>query len=63
MQGDCRAGTRTVMAVAMGRTGDQHDPAILGSAVLAIAGISLRRVMGFTMMSFLVGVVVFGVAC
>jgi short-chain fatty acids transporter len=30
--------------------------------VLAIAGISLRRLMGFTVMSFFVGVVVFGLA-
>ena len=30
--------------------------------VLAIAGISLRRVMGFTVMSFFVGVVIFGLA-
>ena len=30
--------------------------------VLAIAGISLRRVMGFTVMSFFVGTIVFGLA-
>jgi hypothetical protein len=29
---------------------------------LAIAGISLRRVMGFTVMNFFVGAIVYGVA-
>jgi len=30
--------------------------------VVAVAGISIRRVMGFTVMSFLLGIVLFGVA-
>jgi short-chain fatty acids transporter len=30
--------------------------------VVAVAGISIRRVMGFTVMSFILGVALFGVA-
>jgi short-chain fatty acids transporter len=52
----------TAMAVAMGEQVANMIQPFWALPVLAIAGISLRRVMGFTVMSFLVGVVVFGVA-
>ena len=45
---------------------EESDPRRRGtgriSRSLAIAGISLRRVMGFTVMSFFVGAMVFGLA-
>ena len=52
----------TAMAVAMGEQVTNMIQPFWALPVLAIAGISLRRVMGFTVMSFLVGVVVFGIA-
>jgi short-chain fatty acids transporter len=52
----------TAMAVAMGEQVANMIQPFWALPVLAIAGISLRRVMGFTVMSFLVGVVVFGIA-
>jgi short-chain fatty acids transporter len=52
----------TAMAVAMGEQVANMIQPFWALPVLAIAGISLRRVMGFTVMSFLVGVIVFGIA-
>ena len=52
----------TAMAVAMGEQVANMIQPFWALPVLAIAGISLRRVMGFTVMSFLVGAVVFGLA-
>jgi short-chain fatty acids transporter len=48
------------MAVAMGEQVTNMIQPFWALPVLAIAGISLRRVMGFTVMSFFVGFVVFG---
>jgi short-chain fatty acids transporter len=50
------------MAVAMGEQVTNMIQPFWALPVLAIAGISLRRVMGFTVMSFFVGFVVFGAA-
>jgi short-chain fatty acids transporter len=52
----------TAMAVAMGEQVANMIQPFWALPVLAIAGISLRRVMGFTVMSFFVGAVVFGLA-
>jgi short-chain fatty acids transporter len=52
----------TAMAVAMGEQVTNMVQPFWALPVLAIAGISLRRVMGFTVMSFIVGAFVFGVA-
>jgi short-chain fatty acids transporter len=52
----------TAMGVAMGEQVANMIQPFWALPVLAIAGISLRRVMGFTVMSFFVGVVVFGLA-
>ena len=52
----------TAMAVAMGEQVTNMVQPFWALPVLAIAGISLRRVMGFTVMSFLVGTIVFGLA-
>jgi short-chain fatty acids transporter len=52
----------TAMAVAMGEQVTNMVQPFWALPVLAIAGISLRRVMGFTVMSFLVGAIVFGLA-
>jgi short-chain fatty acids transporter len=52
----------TAMAVAMGEQVANMIQPFWALPVLAIAGISLRRVMGFTVMSFFVGLVVFGLA-
>jgi short-chain fatty acids transporter len=52
----------TAMAVAMGEQVTNMVQPFWALPVLAIAGISLRRVMGFTVMSFIVGAIVFGVA-
>jgi short-chain fatty acids transporter len=52
----------TAMAVAMGEQVANMIQPFWALPVLAIAGISLRRVMGFTVMSFLVGAMVFGLA-
>jgi short-chain fatty acids transporter len=50
------------MAVAMGEQVTNMIQPFWALPVLAIAGISLRRVMGFTVMSFFVGLIVFGAA-
>jgi short-chain fatty acids transporter len=50
------------MAVAMGEQVTNMIQPFWALPVLAIAGISLRRVMGFTVMSFFVGFIVFGAA-
>jgi short-chain fatty acids transporter len=50
------------MAVAMGEQVANMIQPFWALPVLAIAGISLRRVMGFTVMSFFVGALVFGLA-
>ena len=52
----------TAMGVAMGEQVANMIQPFWALPVLAIAGISLRRVMGFTVMSFFVGLVVFGFA-
>jgi short-chain fatty acids transporter len=52
----------TAMAVAMGEQVANMIQPFWVLPVLAIAGISLRRVMGFTVMSFFVGAIVFGLA-
>ena len=52
----------TVVYVVLAFQQDQGTYGVVSIAVLAIAGISLRRVMGFTVMSFFVGLVVFGLA-
>jgi short-chain fatty acids transporter len=52
----------TAMGVAMGEQVANMIQPFWVLPVLAIAGISLRRVMGFTVMSFFVGVIVFGLA-
>ncbi len=52
----------TAMAVAMGEQVTNMVQPFWALPVLAIAGISLRRVMGFTVISFMVGAIVFGVA-
>ena len=52
----------TAMAVAMGEQVANMIQPFWALPVLAIAGISLRRVMGFTVMSFFIGLVVFGLA-
>ena len=52
----------TAMAVAMGEQVTNMIQPFWALPVLAIAGISLRRVMGFTVMSFFVGTIVFGLA-
>ncbi len=52
----------TAMAVAMGEQVTNMIQPFWALPVLAIAGISLRRVMGFTVMSFFVGAIVFGLA-
>jgi short-chain fatty acids transporter len=52
----------TAMGVAMGEQVANMIQPFWALPVLAIAGISLRRVMGFTVMSFFVGIVVFGLA-
>jgi short-chain fatty acids transporter len=52
----------TAMAVAMGEQVANMIQPFWALPVLAIAGISLRRVMGFTVMSFFVGAIVFGLA-
>src|ERR1700722_7316592 len=52
----------TAMAVAMGEQVTNMIQPFWALPVLAIAGVSLRRVMGFTVMSFFVGTIVFGVA-
>jgi short-chain fatty acids transporter len=52
----------TAMAVAMGEQVTNMVQPFWALPVLAIAGISLRRVMGFTVMSFLVGAIVYGLA-
>jgi short-chain fatty acids transporter len=50
------------MAVAMGEQVTNMVQPFWALPVLGIAGISLRRVMGFTVMIFLVGAIVFGLA-
>jgi short-chain fatty acids transporter len=52
----------TAMGVAMGEQVANMIQPFWALPVLAIAGISIRRVMGFTVMSFFVGLVVFGLA-
>jgi short-chain fatty acids transporter len=52
----------TAMAVAMGEQVTNMIQPFWALPVLAIAGISLRLVMGFTVMSFFVGAIVFGLA-
>ena len=52
----------TAMAVAMGEQVTNMIQPFWALPVLAIAGISMRRVMGFTVMSFFVGAIVFGIA-
>ena len=52
----------TAMAVAMGEQVANMIQPFWALPVLAIAGISLRRVMGFTVMSFFIGAIVFGLA-
>ncbi len=52
----------TAMAVAMGEQVTNMIQPFWALPVLAIAGISLRRVMGYTVMSFFVGFVVFALA-
>jgi short-chain fatty acids transporter len=52
----------TAMGVAMGEQVANMIQPFWALPVLAIAGISLRRVMGFTVMSFFVGAVIFGLA-
>jgi short-chain fatty acids transporter len=52
----------TAMAVAVGEQVTNMVQPFWALPVLAIAGISLRRVMGFTVMSFFVGALVFGLA-
>jgi short-chain fatty acids transporter len=52
----------TAMAVAMGEQVTNMVQPFWALPVLAIAGISLRRVMGFTVMSFFVGTIVFRLA-
>jgi short-chain fatty acids transporter len=52
----------TAMGVAMGEQVANMIQPFWALPVLAIAGVSLRRVMGFTVMSFFVGVVIFGLA-
>lgn len=52
----------TAMAVAMGEQVTNMIQPFWALPVLAIAGISLRRVMGFTVMSFVVGAIVYGLA-
>src|SRR6266481_9513210 len=52
----------TAMAVAMGEQVANMIQPFWALPVLAIAGVSLRRVMGFTVMSFFVGAIVFGLA-
>jgi short-chain fatty acids transporter len=52
----------TAMAVAMGEQVTNMIQPFWALPVLAIAGMSLRRVMGFTVMSFFVGAIVFGLA-
>ena len=52
----------TAIAVAMGEQVTNMVQPFWALPVLAIAGISLRRVMGFTVMSFLLGAIVFGLA-
>jgi short-chain fatty acids transporter len=52
----------TAMAVAMGEQVANMIQPFWALPVLAIAGISLRRVMGFTVLSFFVGAIVFGLA-
>jgi short-chain fatty acids transporter len=52
----------TAMAVAMGEQVTNMIQPFWALPVLAIAGISLRRVMGFTVTSFFVGAIVYGVA-
>jgi short-chain fatty acids transporter len=52
----------TAMAVAMGEQVTNMIQPFWALPVLAIAGISLRRVMGYTVMSFFVGAIVFGLA-
>jgi short-chain fatty acids transporter len=52
----------TAMGVAYGeQVGDMIQP-FWALPVVAVAGISIRRVMGFTVMSFLLGVLLFGAA-
>jgi short-chain fatty acids transporter len=52
----------TAMGVAYGeQVADMIQP-FWALPVVAVAGISIRRVMGFTVMSFLVGLVIFGAA-
>jgi hypothetical protein len=43
-------------------TGRRYDSTVLGLPVVAVAGIGIRRVMGFTVMSFVLGVALFGAA-
>ena len=52
----------TAMAVAMGEQVTNMIQPFWALPVLAIAGVSLRRVMGFTVMSFFIGAIVFGLA-
>jgi hypothetical protein len=52
----------TAMGVAYGeQVADMIQP-FWALPLVAVAGISIRRVMGFTVMSFLLGVVLFGTA-
>jgi short-chain fatty acids transporter len=52
----------TAMAVAYGeQVADMIQP-FWALPVVAVAGISIRRVMGFTVMSFLLGIALFGTA-
>ncbi len=39
---------------------DQHDPAVLGAALLAVAGLGVRDIFGFTAITCLVTGIVFG---
>jgi len=56
------SGGGPAMGVAMGEQVANMIQPFWALPVLAIAGISLRRVMGFTVMSFFVGLVVFDLA-
>ena len=52
----------TTMAVAMGEQVSNMMQPFWAAPVVAMAGIGVQRVLGFTMMTFLLGSVVFGVA-
>ncbi len=45
-----------------GRTGVQHDAAVLALPVVAMAGIGIQRVLGFTVVTFAVTAVIYGAA-